>query len=229
MVNSRSLDDLRADVKLNAEVLLERCARRGLHVLITQTLRDDEYQALLYAQGRTRPGQIVTNSKVTTFHGCGLAFDFCKNVPGQEYRDLAFFAEVAAIAKELGFSWGGDWTSFTDRPHLQWDGHGKYTGAMIRAGKLPGLMPAYKKEDKMDVKSFSDYFFRFRANLQDEPAGAWSGEARAWAEEIGLIQGGTDGKMMYRDFLTREQMVVLLFRFFRYLVQYFDGRYRKVS
>ncbi len=230
MINSRSLDDLRPDVRANVEILLAECRRQGLRVLITQTLRDDEYQATLYAQGRTKPGQIITNSRVTTFHGVGLAIDFCQNIKGQEYSDPAFFLAVATIAKHMGFSWGGDWKELVDRPHLQWDDHRTYNGTMVRAGRLPGIMPTYKGEERsMDIKTYTDLFYRFRANLQDEPAGIWSGEARAWAEEIGLIQGGTDGKMMYRDFLTREQLVVLLFRFFRYLVKFFDARYRKVS
>lgn len=230
MINSRALNDLRPDVRANVEQLLDECARQGLHVLITQTLRDDEYQAMLYAQGRTRPGQIITNSRTTTFHGAGLAIDFCQDLPGQEYKDLSFFANVATIAKHMGFSWGGDWKTFQDRPHLQWDDHGKFTGSMIRAGRLPGPMPAYKKEgSKMSLKDFSKLFFSFRAQLQSEPPGIWSGEARAWAEDIDLIQGGTDGSKMYRDFLTREQMVVLLFRFFRYLVCYLDARYKKIS
>ena len=155
MINSRSLDDLRPDVKANAELLLAECKKQGLNVLITQTLRDNEYQALLYAQGRTRPGKIVTNSKTVTFHGHGLAFDFCEDAPGREYRDLSFFKNVAIIAKHMGFSWGGDWTSFPDRPHLQWDDHGKWSGSLLRAGILPPKMPLYQaakpktEEDKM--------------------------------------------------------------------------------
>lgn len=148
MINSRSLDDLRADVRVNAKLLLAECERQGLKVLITQTLRDDEYQATLYAQGRTQPGQIITNSKRTTFHGKGLALDFCQNIKGQEYKDLAFFSNVAAIAKHMGFSWGGDWQSFQDRPHLQWDDHGRWSGALLRAGILPPLMPRYQAAGK---------------------------------------------------------------------------------
>ena len=91
MINSRSLDDLRPDVRANAEAWLRECRAQGLDVLVTQTLRDDEYQAKLYAQGRTKPGSIVTNSKVTTFHGKGLALDFCANRPGWEYAALQFF------------------------------------------------------------------------------------------------------------------------------------------
>ena len=80
MLNSRDVSLLREDVRVNCLKWQELCEEAGLNVLITQTLRDDEYQATLYAQGRTKPGSKITNSKVTTFHGVGLAFDFCKNV-----------------------------------------------------------------------------------------------------------------------------------------------------
>ncbi|MBR3705045.1 MAG: M15 family metallopeptidase, partial [Oscillospiraceae bacterium] len=115
-----------------------------------------EYQEYLYAQGRTRPGSIVTNGKVPTFHAdtAGLAFDFCRNVRGHEYDDNAFFAKAAAIAKGLGFSWGGDWKSFPDMPHIQWDDHGAWTGAMILAGKLPPGMPpcTQRREENTEMR-----------------------------------------------------------------------------
>ena len=80
MLNSRDISLLRDDVEKNVRIFLQLCEEEGLPVLITQTVRDDEYQAYLYEQGRTRPGGIVTNGKRTTFHGAGLAFDICKNV-----------------------------------------------------------------------------------------------------------------------------------------------------
>ena len=150
MKNSRDLADLRPDVRVNVETLLELCKEQGLNVLITQTVRDNEYQAYLYEQGRTRPGSIVTNSKTTTFHGKGLAIDFCENRKGHEYDDVHFFKNVATIAKHIGFSWGGDWTNFIDRPHLQWDNHGKYTTVMLRAGYTCPMMPDYE-EEHMDI------------------------------------------------------------------------------
>ena len=150
MKNSRDLADLRADVRANVETLLELCRDQGLDMLITQTLRDDEYQAYLYEQGRTRPGAIITNAKRTSFHGAGLAVDFARNVKGHEYDDLSFFINVATIAKGIGFSWGGDWRSFVDRPHLQWDDHGRYTTAMLRAGKACPQMPDWE-EEHMDI------------------------------------------------------------------------------
>lgn len=160
MLNSRNLMDLRADVRVNVGILLDLCRSQEMAVLITQTKRDNEYQAYLYAQGRTRPGSIITNSKTTTFHGAGLAVDFCQNIRGAEYADAAFFQNVAIIAKAMGFSWGGDWKSFPDFPHLQWDNRGKYTTAMLRAGKVCPQMPRYSgprktKEDEDDMKRYN--------------------------------------------------------------------------
>lgn len=149
MLNSRDIDLLRPDVAANCRKWLERCKAAGLNVLITNTVRDKEYQEYLYAQGRTRPGSIVTNGRTPTFHAdtAGLAFDFCKNVKGHEYDDTAFFKKAAALAKEMGFSWGGDWKSFPDMPHIQWDNGGKWTSSMILAGKLPPEIPLWGAEN----------------------------------------------------------------------------------
>ena len=152
MLNSRDISLLRPDVEANCRKWLERCKAAGLNVLITNTVRDKEYQEYLYAQGRTRPGSIVTNGRTPTFHAdtAGLAFDFCKNVNGHEYDDTEFFKKAARIAKEMGFSWGGDWKSFPDMPHIQWDNQGAWTSSMILAGKLPPKMPLWgaESEDK---------------------------------------------------------------------------------
>lgn len=142
MLNSRDLSLLRDDVEANCRAFLALCAAEGLPVLVTQTVRDDEYQAALYAQGRTAPGSVVTNSPTVTFHA-GLAFDICKNVRGHEYDDDAFFARCGALGRRVGFSWGGDWKSFPDRPHFQWDDGGRHTAAMLRAGSRPRTMPRF--------------------------------------------------------------------------------------
>ena len=48
-----------------------------------------------------------------------------------------------------GLGWGGDWRSFPDRPHFQWDGGGKYTSSMVRAGRYPPPMPRFEEEETM--------------------------------------------------------------------------------
>lgn len=150
MLNSRNIDHLRPDVATNCRVFLDLCAAQGLKVLITNTVRDDEYQAYLYAQGRTRPGSIVTNAKKPSFHSdkAGLAFDICKNVKGQEYSDTEFFRACAQIGKAMGFEWGGDWKGFVDMPHFQWSGYNQeYASSDIWVGRYPPQMPLYKKEE----------------------------------------------------------------------------------
>lgn len=215
MLNSRDVGLLRADVAANCRLWLERCSAAGLKVLITSTVRDSEYQAWLYEQGRSRPGAVVTNSPTPTFHSdkAGLAFDFCKNVKGQEYSDPAFFRSAAALAKEMGFSWGGDWKSFSDFPHIQWDQDGVWTSAKLLKGSYPGAMPLFAEEDAMTQEMFDrmmdDYLTRLRKKAPD----AWSQEARTWAEQSGLLKGDDAGGMQYKMFLTREEMAAVLYRF----------------
>lgn len=44
MLNSRDIDLLRSDVAANCRIWLERCRAAGLNILITNTVRDREYQ-----------------------------------------------------------------------------------------------------------------------------------------------------------------------------------------
>lgn len=168
MLCSRDISRLRADVAANCRLFVEECKKQGLPVLVTETVRDLEYQASLYAKGRTAPGSIVTNQKTPSFHWdkVGLAFDICKNVKGHEYDDAAFFQKCGAIGKKMGFTWGGDWTSLVDKPHFQWDQGGKYTATMVRAGKLPPNMPLYK-EVKTVTKNEAKQIIKAKAGLSD--------------------------------------------------------------
>ena len=211
MVNSSKISDLRPDVAQNATIFVSLCREEGLNVKITQTMRDDAYQKTLYQKGYAK-------TPYTTFHGKGLAFDICKNVRGHEYDDLDFFAQCAKIGKRMGFTWGGDWKSFPDRPHFQWDEHKKYSGTMVRAGKLPPTMPRYEEDDEMDIQKFKELMREYRTELQDNDSSKWSKEAREWAVKNGIITGGTplpngEPNYMWEDLLTREQMATLLYRF----------------
>ena len=211
MLNSRDIDLLRPDVAANCHLWVERCRAAGLNVLVTNTVRDRAYQAYLYEQGRTRPGGIVTNSPVPTFHAdtSGLAFDFCKNVKGHEYDDKDFFREAAAIAKEMGFSWGGDWKSFVDLPHIQWDDGGRYTDSDIKAGRYPPEMPLW--EETMSEQQFYEMFLQAMATytkkLESKEVSAWAKEDWERAVEAGLFDGS-----MPQAPLTREQAAAIIAR-----------------
>ncbi len=207
MYSSRSIDDLRPDVAANCRALLRRAEARGLSALVTDTVRDREYQEYVFAMGAAK-------TKVPSFHAkeAGLAFDICKNVKGHEYDDPAFFDVVGALGKEMGFSWGGDWADFPDRPHFQWDDGGRYSAAMVRAGQYPPPMPARGEENEMTQENFNQMLNNYLRELSKQAPSEWSGEARLWAEANGLIAGDENGEKQYKMFVTREQLAVFLKR-----------------
>jgi peptidoglycan L-alanyl-D-glutamate endopeptidase CwlK len=93
----------------------------NVHPFIVQTLRTFEEQDLLYQKGRTRPGPKVTNAKPgSSFHQYGLAIDFCLQVNGKLvwHVDKNWMMVVDAF-KAYSFTWGGDWRTFKDYPHVE--------------------------------------------------------------------------------------------------------------
>lgn len=208
MVNSRNFDDLRADVAKNCRTFIELCKKAGYPVLVTGTVRDDEYQQQCYKNGTAK-------TSVPSFHSikAGLAFDVCKNVKGQEYSDNAFWQGIAKIGKEVGFTWGGDWKSFPDKPHFQWDNHGKYTNAMVRAGNYPPTMPEYE-EDEMTQDQFNKMMEEYRKTLGKKTVSSWAASALANMKNRKTKKGVavTDGTRP-GDLITREEVLVMLDRF----------------
>ncbi|PHV70765.1 hypothetical protein CS063_08330 [Sporanaerobium hydrogeniformans] len=133
----KDLNALHPKVKELALQLLEACKKAGLDILITETYRTMERQDYLYAQGRTRAGNIVTNSpgkNMSSYHQWRLAFDVVNNSKTAPY-DPAILAKVGAIGQKLGLEWGGSWQGFKDYPHFQ------YTFGLsiedLRTGKRP--------------------------------------------------------------------------------------------
>lgn len=96
---------------------------QGINVMVVSGYRSFAEQNALYAQGRTKPGNIVTNAKGgQSLHNYGLAVDVVPigangqpnwNVPNSTWQ------KIGAAGKKQGLEWGGDWKSFVDRPHFQ--------------------------------------------------------------------------------------------------------------
>ena len=117
---SRSLDDLAAPVKSAALAMLARCRAAGLEVLIYCTLRSNDEQAALYAQGRTTGGEIVTNARGGySNHNFGIAFDIGVFSGNRYLPESPLYKAVGALGMELGLECGGNWTSIVDQPHFQ--------------------------------------------------------------------------------------------------------------
>ncbi|WP_272945308.1 M15 family metallopeptidase [Paenibacillus gorillae] len=139
-------------VAAKKDELVAQTAKIGITILITDGMRTSEEQDRLYEQGRSKSGPIVTNVRGgESYHNYGLAIDFALRtvednsvVWDMEYdgngNGKADWMEVVAIAKKLGFTWGGDWKNFRDYPHLQMDFG--YSIADLKRGKRP---PAKQK------------------------------------------------------------------------------------
>jgi len=133
---SRDLNQLHPALRKGVNELIKRGREQGLQILVTQTYRSIAYQNQLFAQGRTSPGNIVTNARGgQSPHNFRYAFDICQNIRGREW-EIPFFEKCAVIWRAMGGEWGGDWKTFVDRPHFQYT-HGRTDSQVRAAGGLP--------------------------------------------------------------------------------------------
>lgn len=93
----------------------------NVHPIITETFRSFAESDKLYAQGRTEPGKIVTNSKGgQSYHNYSLAIDGALIVNGElSYIVNDNWMKVVKCFKDHGFEWGGEFHSIKDYPHFQ--------------------------------------------------------------------------------------------------------------
>ena len=153
MTDSRNIDDLHPAVARGCRELIRRMADAGFEAVgVSSTFRCHAMQDHLFAQGRTRPGNIVTNARGgQSWHNWRLAFDIFQNIPGSEWNNPRFFETAGQIWEEMGGEWGGSWVNFRDTPHFQMT-FGK-TLANMQAGEVIShtiTMPweATKKEEQ---------------------------------------------------------------------------------
>jgi peptidoglycan L-alanyl-D-glutamate endopeptidase CwlK len=145
-------------VKTSALEMVRRAYYEGIYVQISAGYRSMEEQAALYGQSRlysykgkdysnlAKPN--VTNAKPgQSFHNFGLAVDyFLLTEDGKTalWTVNTKWRRVAAIGKELGFKWGGDWSGFKDYPHLEMTGGLTYS--QLQAGQKPTLSLKIKRD-----------------------------------------------------------------------------------
>lgn len=92
-----------------------------IHWEIFETYRPQERQDLLYAQGRTAPGDIVTWRK-TSLHTQRVACDLVWiDTDGKARWDgpIQLWAILGHCARAVGLVWGGDWKNSPDTSHVQ--------------------------------------------------------------------------------------------------------------
>lgn len=142
----RKYNDIRIDrnklhpwLNYKLALLLKKCNKKGIYLIITEGFRTVKYQDKLYAQGRTTKGNIVTNAKGKDYqsqHQWGIAFDITINDTKLLY-DTATIKKVAKIGKKIGLAWGGDWVSPVDMPHFYLPKWGDTTSKLKSTYKTP--------------------------------------------------------------------------------------------
>lgn len=153
MINSRNIDDLHPKVARMCYDLVRLSSAHGIDLIITSTYRDAESQNALYAQGRTKPGRIVTWAKGgQSFHNYRMAMDVVPTRNGKlpvwgttgngidndptddDTDDLELWQRVGQLGKSVGLEWAGDWPKGKrEFPHFQFTGG--LTLADFQAGK----------------------------------------------------------------------------------------------
>lgn len=121
----RLLTELDPKVQVLANSAIEECTQAGLHLLVTCTYRSGDEQTALYAQGRTKPGPIVTNAKAgQSMHQYRVALDLYPLVNGKpDFSGSApEWQRIGAIFEKHGFEWAFHWKTFKEEPHFQYTG-----------------------------------------------------------------------------------------------------------
>ena len=125
MINSRDLNELLPEVKTKVEQFISLCKDAGIELLVTSTYRDNESQAALYAQGRTTPGNIVTNAGPgESYHNYRCAVDVVPLVNGKPDWDGSHpvWATIGSLGEQAGLDWAGKWVHFKELAHFQYTG-----------------------------------------------------------------------------------------------------------
>ena len=111
---------LQPEVRPYARALVSKAAGIGITIKVISGLRTYAQQNELYAQGRSKPGRVVTNARGGySNHNFGIAFDIGV-FEGSKYLDESpKYKAVGALGVELGLEWGGNWKTIQDEPHFQ--------------------------------------------------------------------------------------------------------------
>lgn len=139
--NRDNLAKLGDNTKVAALKWYNYCVDNNIEILIYETIRTLEQQKQNVANGASQT--------LKSYHLVGQALDFVPvdskgNTLWNGYGTAAI-QNAVKYAKSIGFEWGGDWKSFVDKPHLQYNykGYGTDTFGKITVAKDELTMSQY--------------------------------------------------------------------------------------
>lgn len=80
------------------------------------------------------------------------------------------------------------------------------------AEKVNELLGVQEEDEDMTQERFNELMTNYLTELAAKDPSAWSADARTWAEGNGYIKGDGKGHTMYKKFMTREEMIQVLYR-----------------
>ena len=80
--------------------------------------------------------------------------------------------------------------------------------------ETPKPTPKPQEEDIVTQQEFNEKMNTWLSEQSKKQPSDWSKDARAWAESEGIIKGTGNG-MEYKSYVTREQVMTFLYRFFK--------------
>ena len=80
------------------------------------------------------------------------------------------------------------------------------------AEKVNELLGVQEEDEDMTQERFNELMTNYLTELAEKDPSAWSADARTWAEGNGYIKGDGKGHTMYKKFMTREEMIQVLYR-----------------
>ena len=118
--SERVIATLLPEVQPYARALIAKAAANGITIKVISGLRTYDEQNDLYAQGRTKQGNIVTNARGGySNHNFGIAFDIGVFEGSRYLDDSPKYKGVGLLGMDLGLEWGGNWKTIQDEPHFQ--------------------------------------------------------------------------------------------------------------
>lgn len=121
MLNEKRISSLHPPFLDLVRRFLVECEKAGYRLRVTYGYRSLEAQADLYAQGRTKPGSVVTNAKPgQSPHNYAAAIDVVFITKDGNVDWNGPWAAIGAIGEELGLVWGGRFKGLVDKPHFEW-------------------------------------------------------------------------------------------------------------
>ena len=144
--SEKAIITLLPQVQAYARALVNKAVQHGITIKILAGTRTYEEQDDLFAQGRTKPGRIVTNARGGySNHNFGIAFDIGVFDGANYLGESPKYKAVGALGMDLGLDWGGNWKTFLDEPHFQL--RPKWAGDMRESAML-GELRARKDSGK---------------------------------------------------------------------------------